>query len=375
MSNVELPLTNIINVSILPTAQNLSVPNINTAALFTRDTAGGVSVYEIYTNATDVGTDFGSTSDAYKIAVAFFAQQPNPLNSFGYLAIVKLLADETVEAAIARTKDLVYYFGVLVDEEISDSDLQSLANYVQTVDKMLFYCSSDSADLDASAILDDIRVAGDTNTRCLYYHTGTAIDSQRFASAYCSRALSTYFAGSNTTQTMNLKQLAGITADQTLTQALYVKAQAAGVDIYPSNAGVPGLLTSGANNWFDEIYNQFWFKFALQTAGFNYLAATSTKVPQTEPGMTGLKNVYRQICQQAVVNGFVAPGAWNSPDTFGPNGDLVRNIADIGYYVYSLPVAQQSQDDREDRVAPLCQIAIKAAGAIHKSSIIVNVNL
>lgn len=375
MSNVELPLSNIINVTIQPSPQNLSAPNINTAAIFTADTAAGVDVYEIYTNATDVGVDFGTGSDTYKIAVAFFAQQPNPLNSFGYLVVVKLLSMEAVDVAIARTKNLVYYFGVLVTAAIADTPLQTLADYMQTVDKMLFYCSATASDMAAAAIFDDIRVAGDVNTRCLYYHTGTALDSFKFAAAYASRALSTYFAGSNTTQTMNLKQLTTITPDQTLTETLYTNAQAAGVDIYPSNAGVPGLLTSGANGWFDEIYNQFWFKFALQTAGFNYLATTSTKIPQTEPGMTGLKNVYRQVCAQAVVNGFIAPGTWNSSDTFGPNGDLVRNIVDVGYYVYSLPISQQSQDDREDRIAPLCQIAVKAAGAIQKSSVIVNVNL
>jgi hypothetical protein len=151
--------------------------------------------------------------------------------------------------------------------------------------------------------------------------------------------------------------------------------QAAGVDVYPSIAGIACLYTSGENDFFDQVYNEFWFKFALQVAGFNYLAGTNGKIPQTEIGMEGLKNEYRKICEQAVSNGFVGPGSWNSPDVFGDPAALIRNITDIGYYVWSLPVVDQNQNDRENRIAPLVQIAIKSQGAIHKSNVIVNVNL
>lgn len=381
-NNVQLPLSNIINVTILPTPQNLSLPNINTAALFTQEQPSWIndSAYMIYTTATDVGTDYGTGSNAYKIAIGFFAQQPNPLGSNGYLVAIPRLTSpdlETVQAAILRTLNIVYYFGILIDEEYhsTQSVLTDLSAYVQTLDKVLFYASSYAADVASGGLLDLIRQADDFQTRCLYYNDTVAIDTQVFAASYASRGLSTNFAGSNTTLNMNLKQLIGITPDQTLTETLYTQAQAAGVDIYPSNAGIPGVLASGANGWYDEIYNQFWFKFALQTAGFNYLAGTSTKIPQTEPGMTGLKNVYRQVCQQGITNGFIAPGAWTSPDTFGPNGDLIRNIADVGYFVYSQPITQQSSGDRAARKAPLCQIAIKAAGAIDSSDVIVNVNL
>lgn len=381
MSNVQLPLSNIINVTILPTPQNLALPDINTAALFTNEQPSWImaQAYKIYTNATEVGTDFGTNSNSFAIAVGFFAQQPNPLGTGGYLVIIPRIigSTETVLQAITRTLNIVYYFGILVDSDYhsDQATFLSLAAYVQTLDKLLFYCSATAADVASGGLLDLVRQASDTNTRCLYYHDGTALDSWAFAAAYAARGLSVNFAGSNTTLTMNLKALAGFDPDQTLTETIYTEAQAAGVDIYPSNAGIPGLLISGTNGWFDEIYNQYWFKFALQVAGYNYLAGTSTKIPQTEVGMTGLKNVYRGVCAQAVTNAFVAPGAWKSPDTFGPSGDLIRNIGDLGYYVYSLPVAQQSESDRSTRKAPLVQIAIKAAGAVQSSDVIVNVNL
>ena len=128
------------------------------------------------------------------------------------------------------------------------------------------------------------------------------------------------------------------------------------------------------NSFFDDEYNMNWFIGALEVAGFNYLATTSTKIPQTEEGMNGLKGAYRAVCQRAVSNRFVAPGTWNSGDTFGDPEDFVRNIADFGFYIYSSPIAEQSQAEREARESPLVQIAIKFAGAIHTTEAIININ-
>jgi hypothetical protein len=90
--------------------------------------------------------------------------------------------------------------------------------------------------------------------------------------------------------------------------------------------------------------------------------------------MNGLKDAYRQVCVQFVTNGCVAPGAWNSSETFADPLTFNNNIATNGYYIYSQPVAQQNVTDRDNRVAPLVQIAMKRAGAIHSSNVIVVVN-
>lgn len=380
MNDPTLDLTNVINVTVIGTPSDLSVPNINTAALFSTETPSWGDAFKIYTNSTDVGTDFGSTSKAASIAAAFFAQQPNPLSTGGYLVIIPRQSSgtETVLAAIQRTIDSVYYFGILVDVEFDSvpAEFAALCVYVQSIDKMFFYASSVLADFAPGGLLDLVRQAGDTHTRCLYYHgTALEIDTQNMAAAYAGRALSTNFAGSNTTTTMHLKGLATITPDATVNQTQLVAAGVAGVDVYVNIASIACVFTSGENAYFDEVYNELWFKFALQTAGFNYLRDTSTKIPQTESGIEGLKNAYRQVCAQAVTNAFAGPGTWTSPNVFGDPASLIRCIKDIGFYVYSVPLSQQSQSDREARKAPLIQIAIKTQGAVHSSNVIVNVNL
>ncbi len=380
-ATVQFPVSLIIDVTIQPTPENLNVPNINTAALFTNEQPSwiGSQAFKIYTNASEIGVDFGTGSNSFKIATKFFAQQPNPIGTGGYLVLIPRVigSSETVQSAVLRTLNLVYYFGVLVDSEYSSDQATflSLADYVQGLQKMMFYASSNTADFASGGLLDLVRQHGDQNTQCFYYNDGTSIDTPCFAAGVAGRALSTNFNGSNTTESINLKTIVGFAADQTLDTTDLVACQAAGVSVYISIGGIPKLYTSGENGWFDEVYNQFWFGFALQTAGFNYLATSATKIPQTEIGMEGLKNVYRKVCQQAVTNGFIAPGSWTSADTFGPNGALVRNIGDQGYYVFSQPIIDQDPTDRAARNAPLVQIAIKAAGAIQHSDVIVNVNL
>ena len=63
----------------------------------------------------------------------------------------------------------------------------------------------------------------------------------------------------------------------------------------------------------------------------------------------------------------------NRINVYDYNGTFKRNIQEKGYYIYSLPVSQQSQTDREARKAPVVQIAIKLSGAFHFSEVIITV--
>lgn len=383
MSAKTIDLLNVISVTITPTPTNLGVPVINTVALISSETPSWGDAFRIYVDATTVGVDFGTNTKAFAIATAFFAQQPNPLGTGGSLVIIprQSSGSESIQAAILRTFNTVYYFGILIDQELNGvpSTFSSLTAYIQTLDKLFFYASSQTADYQPGGLLDLVRSSSQTHTRCLYYNDGTALDTQLMAAAYASRGLSVNFTGSNTVLTMNLKSLVNIVPDTTVDQTALAAIQAAGVDCYVNigsvSGSVPVLMTSGLNTFFDEVYNEFWFKFALQTAGFNFLRSASGKVPQTEIGMSALKGAYRAVCRQAITNGYAAPGAWTSATTFGDAASLIRSIGDVGFYVWSSPVALQTTADRAARKAPLVQIAVKTAGAIHSSAVIVEVNI
>lgn len=381
MSN-QLDITNVVTISLSAAQTGLGEYNVNNLAIFTSDTAGdtfGDLGYKIYKAPKEVGTDFGTTSTTYKMALSVFAQTPNILNGDGYLVVIPFEYEsgsgyETLADAINRTASLVQYFGILSTKDYDATEVSDAAAVVQTMNKMMFVVSNSAADIAAAGSFHDISEAGYDKTRCLAYLSDTTEPAKVMAAAYAGRALSTQFEASNTTQTMHLKDLIGVVADPTMTQTQLNLCQDCGADAYVNIAGVAKTFTSGANGFFDQVYNRCWFLGALEVAGFNALAKVSTKVPQTEPGMTILKGAYRLVCERGIRNGYLAPGAWNSADRFGDVEAMLRNIEEVGYYIYSLPVNQQAQTEREARKAPVVQIAVKEAGAIHSSNVIVYIN-
>jgi hypothetical protein len=278
---------------------------------------------------------------------------------------------ERVKDAILRTVNFLDYFGIILNEKQTDANLEEIAALVQCYDKLLFVGSNLTADI--TGVFKDLKDAGYTHTRCLLY-TNSENDALDFAAAYASRGLCINFDTANSVHTMHLKDIIGMAADPIFAgssgQSYLDSAKNQGVDVL-SDSGIPKVFTSGVNAYFDAIYIQLALKLRLQVAGFNYLAQTNTKIPQTEIGMDGLKGAYRKVMALFVINGAFAPGAWNSSTTFGNPEDHIRNILEFGYFIYSLPIVQQSQIQREARIAPSISIAAKAAGSIHASDVIV----
>ncbi|EFU7669536.1 DUF3383 domain-containing protein, partial [Escherichia coli] len=129
-----------------------------------------------------------------------------------------------------------------------------------------------------------------------------------------------------------------------------------------------GVMANG--DFFDERHGLDWLQNYVQTNLYNLLYTSTTKIPQTDAGVTRLLSNVEQSMDQSVTNGLVAAGVWNG----GPIGQL--NSGDTltkGYYVYAQPLVQQAQADREARKAPLIQVACKLAGAVHYADVQINV--
>lgn len=325
-----------------------------------------------------VNTGLSITFNGYYGNAALLTVSNNSMQTSGLasvtLTIAQVTAGETYAAAITRTNSLVQYFGVTATQIFDETDTIAAAEVLQPLNKIGFFVQRDPNTVGDGGILDLLTTGNLSHSRGLFYGEDNDSDCFGMMAAYAGRALSTNFSGNNTTSTMHLKDLIGVQPDPSMTQTLLNLCTAAGADVYASFQGVPKVFTSGANEFFDQVYNLQWFVGAIQIAGFNFLAQSSTKIPQTENGMDGLKGAYRNVCEQAVNNAYSAPGSWNSSTTFGNQQDFLDNIRQVGYYIYSQPVASQSQNERADRQAPLVQIALKEAGAIQKSNVIIYVN-
>lgn len=280
----------------------------------------------------------------------------------GATITISSVTTETLAQAIARTANLTYYCGILSTNYGANSSWGALANAVQAYGTKLLFLPSNVL-TDISNVFTNIQQASNYFTRCLYFGDPNAQNGRLFAAAYAARLLSVNFQGSLTAITMNLKQLSGVVPDSTINQTIASLCQTAGVDIYTSFQNSPGCYISVANKRSDQVFNIIWFVLALQVAGYNALAQTATKIPQTTQGMNQYVSALKIVCQQAVTNGYLAPGTWTGVDTFGIPADFINNISSYGFYIYFAPVGQQSQAARIAGNIPLCQIAIKEAGS------------
>ena len=277
---------------------------------------------------------------------------------------------QTLAEAVIAAEEQAYFGGILTTQFADNDTALANATTLEALDHVYFEVMTSHNNI--SVLGKNIKAAGLGKTRLLSYAMGKEAAKVAIA-AYATIALSVNFNATATANTMNLKTLTGSLPD-TFLNSTYVNAAAQnGVDIYGNLRGVSVVRSNDNNGYTDDSVNKLWLKKKLEVNGFNYLRQTNTKIPQTETGMTGLKSAYEQVCVMAVNNGIVAPGTWNGAIPFGNPDDFKRNIEERGYYIYSLPISQQSQTDREARKAPVVQIALKFAGAIHSSEVIVNI--
>ena len=270
--------------------------------------------------------------------------------------------------AIDSAKEQVTFGGVLTTQFLDDTTLLAQAQAIEGKDVVFYNELQSLKDIAVTGAAN--KAAGNSKTRLLAYSMG-AEEAKIAVATYATIAQSVNFVATDTANTLNLKTLTGVAPDINLNDTYVLSANTNGVDIYGNTGGYGCVYSNNNNGYTDDVVNALRLVKDLEVAGFNYLRQTNTKIPQTEKGMTGLKSAYAEVCERFVNNGVAAPGSWNTAIPFG-NPELFReNIEKRGYYIYSLPIARQSQEEREARRAPIVQIGVKLASAIHFSSVIV----
>lgn len=386
MSN--LPITNIVNISVATPQAGLGDYQINNLAILTKEvpiSAVPQAGYFAYLDTLQPAIDWGTGSETYAQIVNILSQRPNPLSGGGQIIVYAMSGGQTLTQAFTALQGFVFCGGAIYGGyDVGNAEVEAFASSMQALGLAMLAVSQLTADLGGGQLFATIRNASQTFAKCFLYTIGTdgvAAGTQRAAriagAAYMGRLFSTDFAGTNTTSTMQLKDLANVQPDPGITQTVKDSCASVGVDCYPNLGGLPKVISSGGtsgNYYADNSYNLEWLTFALEVALFNTLAESNTKIPQTEAGIATLKNAVIGILQQAVTNGYLAPGTWTGPVPFGDPATFDRNILQLGYYVYSKPLSKQSAADRAARKAPILQIGVKLAGAVHTVSAVININ-
>ncbi|MCC3717976.1 DUF3383 domain-containing protein [Rouxiella badensis] len=375
-----LPVSNVVSVDVImsPTATT----GRNFGALLILGTSTVIPVSErirLYSSAADIGTDFGVDSEEYKAAVVFFAQSPAPVQVYvgrwaKTLGAAEAGSVETMLQAVNAALDYNNWYGLaLTDSDaLVDADVLTAASAIESagVSRILAVTTAETGTLttgDTASLAYQLKAGKYARTFVQY-----SSSSKYAAISAFGRAFTVDFTGSNTTLTLKFKQEPAVTYETlTTSQAAAIDAKNCNVYAYYSNDTAilqQGVMSNG--DFFDERHGLDWLQNYVQTNLYNLLYTGTTKIPQTDAGVTRLLTNVEASMDQSVTNGLVAPGVWNGA-SIGQlsTGDTLTK----GYYAYAPAVADQSQADRQARKSPTIQVACKLAGAVHYADVQINV--
>lgn len=329
--------------------------------IVTSDTTGATS---LITLATDPGTG------TFIGSLLGLAAGTGAVTTQG--AAADSLTAETQVAAATALIALVNVKGIVFIDSDTDENRALLAAWAQANSVLVYDVFSGATYLTLDADTNVVwanKLSGYTNYRMLY----SAANNRRLATSYMARAHTVNFNAERSALTMHLKTLA-VTAED-YTQSQITAAKAVGLDLYTTIKQTAAILTSGANDFVDNRYNIIAFIDAVQTDMYNLLKGTSTKIPQTQRGINQMIDQGEKTTRGFVRAGVFAPGVWSSSDYFGDQETFNRNIEENGFYWLAGSLADQPQAERQARLSPVIQAAVKNAGAVHSADIIINFNL
>lgn len=324
----------------------------------TTGTASAVSFLSAPSAGTNISAMLGctsTTSGAYRVqgvaaetAVAAVAEFDNRFGQSWYAATLASTAtvnsDHLAVAAFLEATNTKHVYGVTTQE----------AGVISSVD--------------TSNIAYQLKALGYKRTFTQY----SSSNPYAVVSALA-RILTTDYTGNSTVITLMYKQEPGIVAESlSTTQVTALEACNANVFVNYNNATAilqRGVCASGV--FLDTVVGTDWLAVTLQNALYNLHYTSTTKIPQTDSGTHMEVTVCEAVCSQAVINGLLAPGVWNS----GGFGQLAMgDFLSKGFYVYAPKVSSQDPALRAARKGVPIQIAAKLAGAIHEVAVAVTVN-
>lgn len=377
-----LPLNRVTNVTVTLSARAAQGRNFGSMLILGNSTVIPIAErLRLYSAPDDIGDDFGVDSEEYKAAVIWFSQSPRPTQIY-VGRWVETLVDgeagepETLLEAVNALLDYNSWYGLHLavpeGDYPSDADMIAVSAAIEsaTVSRILAI-TSDEADIMSAAIETDLasKLKAAKYSRSYIQYSST---SRYAALSSFGRAFTVNFTGSNTTITLKFKQLPGITYETLGTsQANALEAKNCNVYVYYENDTAileQGVMCNG--DFFDERHGLDWLQNAVQTADYNTLYTSTTKIPQTDAGTTTRIANIEKVLDAAETNGLFAPGIW----TGGPMGQLsTGDTLTKGYYTWADTVDNQLQTDREARKGVPIQVAAKLAGAVHYGDVAITV--
>lgn len=346
--------------------------------LITSNTTGSTSNISLASAPTGAGSGVTDVSALLGLTTASGAQVINGKDESDSLSncLSRLLLDYGRD-----------FYGLLTatTKELEDDDIFTIAQAIQgSAESHIYGFTTTDSTLASTAYTpesNDIAsklMRGQYDRTICFYADYDADDAAYrlnpyFAASALGRMFSVNFNGMNTTITLKFKQAPSIQPSN-LTPTQVTNLQDRNINVYATYDNDTYIIEKGVmcnGTHADERHGLDWLNNAIETAVYNKLYQSKTKIPQTDDGHNMIKSAIEGALEQGVENGLLAPGKWNS-EGFGDlqDGDYLES----GYYVWFDSVDNQDQADREARKSQPFQWAGKLAGAIESVDIIGTVN-
>lgn len=363
-----LTLDNIVNVSVSLSGIPAARSGFDTGLILGESTIIPASErVRTYTDVAGMFEDgFSAESPEYLAATLYFSQSPKPAK-----LIVGVKGDEEAYlAALTACREANSEWYIAYIPGADTTDITACAAYVEALSSSVFFF-----DTAAEGVLTAEEESLFVSLKALKYERTLGMyapEGAYLGAALMGRALGMNTGAANSAYTLAYKSLKGVSPSD-LTAAQVDAIKGANGNAYILRAGTysvfeQGVMASGEH--FDTRIGLDQLAYNLQRAGVDLLSNTTSKIPQTESGMTQIKTALAAECDAAVRTGFLAPGVWNGPEILGlATGDTLS----AGYLIQSESIDAQTVSERATRVAPRIYIALKLAGAVE--SVIVSVTV
>lgn len=365
-----LPLSDAVDVAVSVGPVSSIRSNFNLALIVGQSniikTSDRVKTYSKIGDMTADG--WKGTEPEYLAAQLYFSQVPKPTKVA--IGVWDKANSETAVQAMTECREAnsEWYIGYVCG--VTKDEIVEVAKYIDSATPPCIYAytTEDSGVLanETGNVAETLNKSGVHRTIGQYSTTDNAI-----------MAIVGYAMGANTqtagsAYTLKFKQEIGVKPEQlTSTQVTLLKNNHC--NSYLNRGSVYNLFEDGVmadGTPFDEVINLDILTNNIQSAVINALQ-TSSKIPQTDPGMDNLLNQITAPLEKARNIGFIAPGIWNTASILSvKTGDTLSR----GYVVLADSIDNQSQADREARKSPPVYILAKLAGSIEFVSIRVYVN-
>lgn len=376
MANYTLPLDTIVNIMVNLSARAAVRKQFNLALLMgnvDENVDFGTARIKTYENITEMLQDGFTTDDRlYKAAVLIFGQAKKPPK----VAIGKAGAAEEPVATMraCREEGGEWYVGIYCGD-MTDDQLMACAQYAESVnpDTLFAYTTDDEKTCDPNdgGIFAKLNKLGYRRTFGQY--------STKHPDAVCAIigwAMGAMTGTINSAFTLAYKQEKGVETENASTAFPTAKVNAIKLNygnVYINRGAYYNVFEEGTmpdGTYFDEMIFLDKFKNDMQL-GLMDILYQSDKVPQTESGMTRLKNAIKVVCDDMNRVGFISSGVWKADGILNLNyGDTLPS----GYLVQSEPIDEQPQAARDARKAPPIYVSLKLTGAVHHVTVQVDVN-